>query len=159
MFLQCRVIDQAQESSSGSSDDRVMEADNVANKISEDILKCLCTIFMRLSTFKGKTADAESCPSNTAKEFGENNVERDFRDPYFISPESRMGDVGPYRRFHSVESCSIDLNRKANALFLIRRLKYDFMLLLSFFYYFSLIHLRMFRFNFCLSCLNIQAPP
>ncbi|KAL3526761.1 hypothetical protein ACH5RR_011417 [Cinchona calisaya] len=120
--LQCRVVDQAQESSSGSSDDRVLEAETEANRTSQDILKCLCTIFLRLTTSKGKTLDAESFSNLVAGDLRENNVDRDFRDPYMISPESRR-DIGPYRMFPTVEASTIDLKRKANALFLIRRLK------------------------------------
>lgn len=118
--IQCSVADQMQES---SSDNRVLEASSEANKISEDVLKCLCNIFMRLSTLKGKTLDAESFSFLIEKDFGENNLERDYRDPYCVYPATRMRDIGPYGRFHSIEAFSIDMKRKTNALFLIRRLK------------------------------------
>lgn len=120
MLLQCIVADQMQES---CSDNRVLEAGSEANKISEDVLKCLCSIFMRLSTSKGKTLDAESFSFLTEKNFGENNLETDFQDPYCVYPATGMRDVGPYKRFHSIEASSIDMKRKTNALFLIRRLK------------------------------------
>ncbi|KAL3525712.1 hypothetical protein ACH5RR_014084 [Cinchona calisaya] len=121
--LQCRVVDQAQESSSGSSDDRLFEAETKANRTSQDTLKCLCTIFLRLSTSKGKTLDGESYYSLIPGEVSKNNMDTDFQDPYLISTGSRKRDLGPYRMFPVIEASSIDLNRKANALFLTRRLK------------------------------------
>ncbi|KAL2504848.1 hypothetical protein Adt_20469 [Abeliophyllum distichum] len=64
--LQCRIVEQAQES---SSDDRVTDAESPANKISED------------------------------------------------------RDIGHYKHLSTIEAGSVDLNRKTNASFLIRRLK------------------------------------
>lgn len=118
-------MDQTQESSSGSTDDRVFEAETEANITSMDILKCLCTIFLRLSTSKGKTLDSESFSPLIAGDLCENNVDPDFRDPYLISKGSisMKRDFGPYRMFPMVEASCINFNRKANALFLIRRLK------------------------------------
>ncbi|XP_071913653.1 uncharacterized protein [Coffea arabica] len=121
--LQCRDVDQAQESSSGSSDDRVFEAETEANRTSQDILKCLCNIFLRLSTSKGKTLDSESFSSVIAGDLSEHNVDTDFRDPYLISTGSGKRDFGPYKMFPPIEASSVDFNRKANALFLIRRLR------------------------------------
>ncbi|CAI9110144.1 OLC1v1010120C1 [Oldenlandia corymbosa var. corymbosa] len=121
--LQSRVQEQAQESSSGSSDDRMLEAESEANRTSQDILKCLCTIFLRLSTSKGKTMDAESFTCLTAANFRENAEGIDFRDPYLTNSHGKIRDIGPYKKFHVVEGSFIDLSRRANALFLIRRLK------------------------------------
>ena len=123
VLLQCRDVDQAQESSSGSSDDRVFEAETEANRTSQDILKCLCNIFLRLSTSKGKTLDSESFSSVIAGDLSEHNVDTDFRDPYLISTGSGKRDFGPYKMFPAIEASSVDFNRKANALFLIRRLR------------------------------------
>ncbi|KAL2240327.1 UNVERIFIED_CONTAM: hypothetical protein Sindi_0673900 [Sesamum indicum] len=121
--IQCRTVEQAQESSSGSSDDRVADVGSEANRMSEDILKCLINIFVRLSSSKGKTTDFESFSSLSAKALSENNVESNFRGPYCNFSELKKRDVGTYKHLYAIEARSIDLNRKTNASFLIRRLK------------------------------------
>ncbi|KAL0377735.1 UNVERIFIED_CONTAM: hypothetical protein Sradi_3079000 [Sesamum radiatum] len=121
--IQCRTVEQAQESSSGSSDDRVADVESEANRMSEDILKCLINIFVRLSSSKGKTMDFESFSSLSAKALSENNVESNFRDPYCNFSELKKRDVGTYKHLYAIEARSVDLNRKTNASFLIRRLK------------------------------------
>ncbi|XP_040371100.1 uncharacterized protein LOC112184889 isoform X2 [Rosa chinensis] len=111
--LECRLVDQekAHESSSASSDDRTMETDNTPNKVSEEIVKCLSSIFVRMSTLKDKVEELE-------------NGETGFRDPYEIGLESRKIDVSPYQHLCSIGIGSIDLNRTASALMLIHRLKF-----------------------------------
>ncbi|CAI9763311.1 unnamed protein product [Fraxinus pennsylvanica] len=121
--LQCRIVEQARESSSSSSDDRVTDTESPANKISEDILKCLSSIFLRLNKLKGKTMDSESFSSLVSRAFSKNNMESDFRDPYCISSEFKKRDIGPYKHLCTIEAGSVDLNRKTNASFLIHRLK------------------------------------
>ncbi|KAG8384403.1 hypothetical protein BUALT_Bualt04G0114400 [Buddleja alternifolia] len=121
--MQCRIVEQAQESSSGSSDDRIVDIDSEANRTSENILKCLINIFVRLSSSKGKTMDLESFSSLATKTFSENNAESDFRDPYCIFSEINKRDIGTYKHLYSIEARSVDVKRKSNASFLIRRLK------------------------------------
>ncbi|KAL2528486.1 hypothetical protein Fot_21087 [Forsythia ovata] len=118
--LQCIIVEQAQES---SSDDSVTDAESPANKISEDVLKCLSSIFLRLNKPKGKTMDSESFSSLVSRAFSENNAESDFRDPYCISSEFKKRDIGHYKHLCTIEAGSVDLNRKTNASFLISRLK------------------------------------
>ncbi|CAA2993970.1 Hypothetical predicted protein [Olea europaea subsp. europaea] len=119
--MQCRNVEQAKESSSGSPEDIMLDGENETNKISEDTLKCLISIFIRLSTSKGKTMDSESFSPLVPEAFSENDAESDFQDPYSLT--SKFKDVGPYKYFYSIEAGSIDLSHKANASFLIRRLK------------------------------------
>ncbi|KAM3286248.1 hypothetical protein P3S67_025047 [Capsicum chacoense] len=121
--VQCRVVEQAQESYLASSDDRALEAESAANKISEDILKCLCSILLRLSTSKGKIANPESFRSLGAKVFNESNGERELQDPYCICSELRKQDIGEYKYMLNIDANSVNLNRKMNASFLIHRLK------------------------------------
>ncbi|GFP96934.1 hypothetical protein PHJA_001837500 [Phtheirospermum japonicum] len=124
--MQCRIVEQAHESSSGSTDDRVLDVNNEANKLSEDILKCLINVFVRLSSSKGKTMDSESFSSFSAKEFNGNNnkiVESDSRDPYCNFTEFKKRDIGTYKYLYVIEARSVDLKRKTNASFLIQRLK------------------------------------
>lgn len=67
--------------------------------------------------------DAESFSPLAPGAISENYAESDFRDPYCLSSEFKKTDVGPYKYFYSIEAGSIDLNRKANASSLIRKLK------------------------------------
>ncbi|KAM3252789.1 hypothetical protein P3L10_006859 [Capsicum annuum] len=121
--VQCRVVEQAQESYLASSDDGALEAESAANKISEDILKCLCSILLRLSTSKGKIANPESFRSLGAKVFNESNGERELQDPYCICSELRKQDIGEYKYMLNIDANSLNINRKMNASFLIHRLK------------------------------------
>lgn len=117
--VQCRVVEQAQESYLASSDERELEAESTENKISEDILKCLSSILLRLSTSKGKIANTESFRSLGAKVLNE----RELQDPYCICSEQRKQDIGEYRYILAIDANSVNLNRKMNASFLIHRLK------------------------------------
>ncbi|XP_031093992.1 uncharacterized protein LOC115998542 [Ipomoea triloba] len=114
--LQGRGIEQGPKRSSCSLGEKVLEDESIANKISEDIIKCLSTIFLRLTRFKGKTMDSEFFSH-------EGSMETDFRDPYGIASQHRSQDIGPYKYLCTIEACSMDFNRKTNASFLINRLK------------------------------------
>lgn len=123
--LDSRLIDQerAQESPSGSSEDKVSEADNTPNQISEDIVRCLFSIFTRLSTSKGKAVESGTLPSRPFVNSHERNRESECQDPYEICSDLKSRDIGPYKHLCAIEADTIDLNRKANVLFLIHRLK------------------------------------
>ncbi|TYG45992.1 hypothetical protein ES288_D11G220400v1 [Gossypium darwinii] len=125
--LDSRLIDQerAQESlPSGSSEDKVSEADNTPNQISEDIVRCLSSIFTRLSTSKGKTVESGTLPSRPFVNSHERNRESECQDPYEICSDLKSRDIGPYKYLCAIEANTIDLNRKTNVLFLIHRLKF-----------------------------------
>ncbi|OMO56737.1 hypothetical protein CCACVL1_26335 [Corchorus capsularis] len=113
--LDGRLEDQekAQQSPSGSSGDKVSEVDTTPNKISEDTLKCLCSIFARLTTLKDKAIDSNGRNRGT-----------EFQDPYGICFDTKARDIGPYKIHFAVEADTVDLNRSTNALFLIHRLKF-----------------------------------
>ncbi|KAF7809807.1 Ternary complex factor MIP1 [Senna tora] len=86
------------------ADDRASEADMTPNGISEDTVKCLCSIFVRICTSKDRLGE--------------------FYDPYGICSESEKRDIGSYKNLCEVKSSNVDLNRTTNALFLIHRLKF-----------------------------------
>lgn len=125
--IECRLVEQerAQESSSGYSEDKVSETNitDTPNKVSEDILKCLSGILLRISTFKDKAVESGTLLSRTAFVSLESNEEIEVWDPYGIISESRARDIGPYKHLCAIEASSVDLNRTTNALFLIHRLK------------------------------------
>lgn len=83
-------------------------------------MKCLSSIFMRMSALKDKVV--ESGTFRAVASHG-NNRETQFRDAYEICSDYRERDIGPYKHLCAIEASSIDLNRATNALFLIHRLK------------------------------------
>ncbi|VVB09975.1 unnamed protein product [Arabis nemorensis] len=94
--------DKAQESVSGSSsEDKSLQSGNAANRVSEDLLKCLVSIILRISSSKDIVLD-----------------------PYSNCSEWRTRELGAYKNLCSVDASSIDLGRRINASFLIHRLKF-----------------------------------
>ncbi|CAH2076320.1 unnamed protein product [Thlaspi arvense] len=94
--------DKAQESVSGSSsEDKSLQSGNAANRVSEDLLKCLVSIILRVSSSKDIVLD-----------------------PYSNCSEWRTRELGAYKNLCSVDASSIDLGRRINASFLIHRLKF-----------------------------------
>lgn len=80
---------------SGSSSE-----DKSANRVSEDLLKCLVSIILRISSSKDTVLD-----------------------PYSNCSEWRARELGAYKNLVSVDASSNDLGRRTNASFLIHRLK------------------------------------
>ncbi|KAF8085341.1 hypothetical protein N665_0671s0019 [Sinapis alba] len=88
--------DKAQESVS-----EPLQSGTAANRVSEDLLKCLVSIILRISLSKDIVLD-----------------------PYSNCSELRTRELGAYKNLCSVDASSIDLGRRINALFLIHRLKF-----------------------------------
>ena len=72
-----------------------MGANSSLNKVSEDILKCLSSIFLRISTVKDKVGELGASQLLIKKKLGASqsvashasNRETEFRDPYDICSE------------------------------------------------------------------------
>ncbi|KAL2333582.1 hypothetical protein Fmac_014795 [Flemingia macrophylla] len=112
------------QSSSSSSDDKVLEVDSTPNRVSEDIVRCLCSIFVRIGTPKDKNGESTT-PSLSASVFNQCSKEKDqLCDPYGICSESKTREVGPYKNLCEVKGSAVDLNRTTNAVFLIHKLKF-----------------------------------
>lgn len=95
--------------------------DDSPNKISESVLKCLLSIFLRMSAKRTRSmADFPSLSTLTSSESFE---DADFKDPYGILTEFGKRDIGPYKHLFVVESSSINPNRTTISVFLVRRLK------------------------------------
>ncbi|CAK7337639.1 unnamed protein product [Dovyalis caffra] len=124
--LECRLVDQerAQESSSAYADDRISENNIMPNKVTEDIVKCLSSIFLRMSTLKDKAVELGTFSSRVALASPEVDGGNEIWDPYGFSSEFKVRDIGPYKHLCAIEASSIDLNRTTNALFLLQRLKF-----------------------------------
>ncbi|KAF7828745.1 Ternary complex factor MIP1 [Senna tora] len=115
--LDWRLIDQerAQENSSSSSDDRASEVDSTPNGVSEDTVKCLCSIFVRIGTFKDNVEESKTTQCKK---------ENELCDPYGLCTETETVDVGTYKNLCEVRACTVDLNRTKNVVFLMHKLKF-----------------------------------
>ncbi|KAK9023261.1 hypothetical protein V6N11_003486 [Hibiscus sabdariffa] len=122
-LLECRVRDQdSAEARNLSTSDEKPIADNGPNKVSEELVKCLSTIFLRMSSMKRRSS-AESFPSLSMLGSQESRDVTKFRDPYGICSNFGWRDIGPYKHLISIDAGSINPNRTSNSLFLLRRLK------------------------------------
>ncbi|CAI0554075.1 unnamed protein product [Linum tenue] len=108
-MVECKLAEEEATSSSGFLDE-VLEA----NKLSEDMVKCLSTIFMRMRTSKDKAA--ANMVTSLESECG--------WDAYYHGESSRDNTVGPYRDMCAIEASSIDLDRATTVVFLLHRLKF-----------------------------------
>lgn len=102
--------------------DRKLSPDESPNTISENILKCLSNIFLRMSSRKGRTT-ADTLPSLTGYNSCESIEKKEFGDPYGICSKFERRDIGPYKHLYAVEASSVNPNRTTISVFLVRRLK------------------------------------
>ncbi|KAJ9186695.1 hypothetical protein P3X46_002240 [Hevea brasiliensis] len=105
-----------------TADEMLSTGDN-PNKISEDILKCLSSIFFRMSSTKSRRT-AENLPFLSTLVPQENGEETEYRDPYGICSQFGKRDIGPYKHLFAIEAGTINPNRTSNSLFLLHRLKF-----------------------------------
>ncbi|KAA8528567.1 hypothetical protein F0562_035922 [Nyssa sinensis] len=121
--LECSVMDhESTEVRSSAIQDEKLYGDDSPNKISENILNCLSSIFLRMSSLKNRKT-TETLPSLSALASCESIEASEFKDPYGICLEFGKRDIGPYKHFFAIEPRSINPNRTTNAVFLVRRLK------------------------------------
>ncbi|KAK8941217.1 hypothetical protein KSP39_PZI009977 [Platanthera zijinensis] len=103
---------------------------NDANKLSEEILRCLLNIFTRASVPKNTMAvETETGPS----ESGSCDTDQDAGtwDPYHICTQFGRRDIGPYKHLYEVDASSTDACRISKFSFQTRRLKLLFRKLAS----------------------------
>ncbi|XP_068637638.1 uncharacterized protein [Aristolochia californica] len=122
--LDCRLVDHERvEASTNTPKESVPEVES-PNKVSEDILKCLLSIFLRMSTPKATTMESEMLPSISGSyTSGEGSENMEFQDPYGICSDFGKKDIGLYKTLRAVEASSIISNRIIGSAFLIQRLK------------------------------------
>ncbi|KAG6672217.1 hypothetical protein I3842_16G046200 [Carya illinoinensis] len=119
--VECRLKDQASLESRTPPDDKP-SGDNCPNRISENILKCLLSILLRMGSKKNHNS-AEKFPYLLTLGTRESSEETNYRDPYNICSEYGKRDIGPYHKLYHIEASSINPNRSASSLFLLRRLR------------------------------------
>eukprot|EP01018_Ginkgo_biloba_P021407 Gb_10011 [translate_table: standard] len=111
------------------------------NKLSEEIVKCLLSIFLKLtkpslgteyetssmmsqstvSTISSRSYVSRS--SLSCKTPMDRSEEIYFRDPYGVCVESASRDIGPYKHLHDITASSFDLTRIPSSASLLRRLR------------------------------------
>lgn len=102
--------------------DEKSSGDENPNKISESVLKCLLSIFLRMSSKRTRSM-ADPFPSLSTLTSSESFDDPEFKDPYDIHAEFGKRDIGPYKHLFVVEASSINPNRTTISVFLVRRLK------------------------------------
>ncbi|XP_072079504.1 uncharacterized protein [Arachis hypogaea] len=90
------------------------------NIISENILKCLSSILLRMSTAKYPDSTAGMLRDPKSRNCTQGTW---FQDPYGTCLEFGEMDIGPYKQFRAIEAESFSPKRTANSLFLQHRLK------------------------------------
>ncbi|XP_054819253.1 uncharacterized protein LOC129318485 isoform X2 [Prosopis cineraria] len=93
--------------------------DDSPNIISENILKCLSTVLMRMSSAKNPRPAGDI--SSLLAQKTHNCIEG--WDPYGTSWGSGKEDIGPYNQLCAIEARSFNPKRTANSLILLSRLK------------------------------------
>ncbi|KAF1871545.1 hypothetical protein Lal_00020339 [Lupinus albus] len=98
--------------------------DESPNIISENILKCLSSILLRMSGVKnpGSAVDIQVPPSWDLKPRNCTKG-RKLRDPYGISMDFGKRDISLYKQLHVIEAKSFNRKRTSNSLLLRHRLK------------------------------------
>ncbi|KAL5714241.1 hypothetical protein ACHQM5_016229 [Ranunculus cassubicifolius] len=105
-------------------DERVSKGEGSSpNKMSEDILKCLCSILLRMSTQRNRGMRLNLSPPLSQMPPNENVDETEFQDPYGICKEYGVRNIGPYKHLCAIDAGSIDSSKNTNSFILIRRLK------------------------------------
>ncbi|XP_020585137.1 uncharacterized protein LOC110027864 [Phalaenopsis equestris] len=115
-----RVLDSQQEFLQ-TNKEKVSEDINDANKLSEEILRCLLSILARISLPKSTAAENKILPSVLVS--CDNLKDEELQDPYSICTEFGRRDIGPYKHLHAVDSSSFDNNIFSKFSSLYHRLK------------------------------------
>ncbi|KAJ1700609.1 hypothetical protein LUZ63_000388 [Rhynchospora breviuscula] len=91
------------------------------NKLSEEILKCLMSIFSQMSLSE-KTEDEQNTSPSVSGSSSASSDSTDLWDPYGILDFGKR-DIGSYKSFRVVDGCSFNPNLVGDSSLLIKRLK------------------------------------
>ncbi|XP_047049515.1 uncharacterized protein LOC124654559 [Lolium rigidum] len=98
-----------------------LDGSSAPNRLSEELLSCLLTIFSQMGS-PAAPADEEQQPLSPSVS-GSSSEDAYPQDPYGILELGGARDVGPYRRLHVIDAASFDRNALASNTLLARRLK------------------------------------
>uniref|UniRef100_A0ACD5XTC1 Uncharacterized protein n=2 Tax=Avena sativa TaxID=4498 RepID=A0ACD5XTC1_AVESA len=97
------------------------DGSSAPNRLSEELLSCLLTIFSQMGSSAGQADEEQQQPLSPSVS-GSSSEDAYPQDPYGIL-ELGSRDVGPYRRLHVIDAASFDRNALASNTLLARRLK------------------------------------
>ncbi|XP_020083247.1 uncharacterized protein LOC109706701 isoform X2 [Ananas comosus] len=119
---ECAVADKrcSENSNLNNSDEKQSDDSSGPNKLSEEILRCLISIFAQMSSTESTEEEMGTSPSVSGSCESSENV--DMRDPYGILELGRR-DIGPYNHFRVIEASSVNSNLVTSSSMLHRRLK------------------------------------
>lgn len=107
----------------GGLNDKECKEASRANKLSEEILRCLLSIFTRISLPKSKIAVESEIRPSVSSSCDTSYQDVTIRDPYNICKLFGERDIGPYKLLLEVDSSSSDVNLISKLSFLTHRLK------------------------------------
>ncbi|XP_073157993.1 uncharacterized protein [Henckelia pumila] len=115
--LESQIVDsRSSEERNPVTPEEISMVDECPNKISESILKCLMSIFLRMSSNKGRSS-TETFPCAESFAYVE------YKDPYSTCSKFEKRDIGAYKNLLAIESNCINPNRTTVSVFLVQRLK------------------------------------
>ncbi|XP_051188156.1 uncharacterized protein [Lolium perenne] len=97
------------------------DGSSAPNRLSEELLSCLLTIFSQMGS-PAAPADEEQQPLSPSVS-GSSSEDAYPQDPYGILELGGARDVGPYKHLHVIDAASFDRNALASNTLLARRLK------------------------------------
>ncbi|XP_047049081.1 uncharacterized protein LOC124654097 [Lolium rigidum] len=109
------------DAASNNSGKVFQDGSSAPNRLSEELLSCLLTIFSQMGS-PAAPAEEEQQPLSPSVS-GSSSEDAYPQDPYGILELGGARDVGPYRRLHVVDAASFDRNALASNTLLARRLK------------------------------------
>uniref|UniRef100_A0ACD5Y4E1 Uncharacterized protein n=1 Tax=Avena sativa TaxID=4498 RepID=A0ACD5Y4E1_AVESA len=104
----------------GDNNSGMVDGSSAPNRLSEELLSCLLTIFAQMGSSGGSGQDEEQ--QALSPSVSGSSEDAYPQDPYGIL-ELGGRDVGPYRRLHVIDAASFDRNALASNALLARRLK------------------------------------
>ncbi|CAM0951743.1 unnamed protein product [Alopecurus aequalis] len=111
------IADAASNNNSGKVSSQ--DGSSAANRLSEELLSCLLTIFSQMGSGQDEEQQQPLSPSVSGSSSSEDAYPQ---DPYGIL-ELGSRDVGPYKRLHVIDAASFDRHALASNTLLARRLK------------------------------------
>lgn len=92
------------------------------NRLSEEMLRCLMSIFSQMSASERSEEEQSNSPSVSASSSSSSSDSTDSGDPYGVSDFGKR-DVGSYKNFIVVDGNSFNPSLVGDSSILIRRLK------------------------------------
>ncbi|KQJ90552.1 uncharacterized protein LOC100826809 isoform X1 [Brachypodium distachyon] len=110
------------DAASNNSEKVSQDGSSGPNRLSEELLSCLLTIFSQMSSSSSGQEEEQALSPSVSGSCASSSEDAYPQDPYGIL-ELGSRDIGPYKRLHVIDAASFDRNALANNTLLGRRLK------------------------------------